>query len=203
MKRLINLAAILLIMALGLNLQAQTIGVKAGLNFSNMLIKAGDNKVDDIKMKPGFHIGATYEMPFGDMLSFEPGLLISTKGYKIDGNPDDFTYNLVYVEIPLNAKTYFDLGGIEVYAIAGPYLGLGVTGKGKLGDNSEDVEWGSGEDDASRFDFGLNIGAGVKFGAIEAGLGYGLGLGNLSNEDDETYRHRVIGISVAYKLGMD
>jgi len=192
-----------MVMAFAVNAQAQTFGVKAGLNLSSMVIKVNDEKADDILMKPGFHLGATYEMPFGDMLAFEPGLLLSTKGYKMDGDPDDFVFNLMYVEIPLNAKTYFDLGGLELYALAGPYLGFGLSGKGKMGDDSEDVEWGSEKTEANRLDYGLNIGAGVKIGAIEAGIGYGLGLGNMSNADDVSYKHRVLGVSFAYKLGLD
>lgn len=203
MKQLFRLTAILMVMSFAMNAQAQTFGLKAGLNLASMVIKVDDEKADDIKTKPGFHIGVTYEMPFGDMLAFEPGLLLSTKGYKMDGNPDDFVFNLMYVEIPLNAKAYFDLGELKLFAIAGPYIGIGITGKSKLGDDSEDVEWGTDTGEANRIDFGVNIGAGVQIGAIEAGIGYGLGLGNMSNADDVSFKHRVFGVSVAYKLGMN
>ena len=33
-------------------------------------------------MKPGFHVGLTAEFPLNEMLSFEPAVLLSTKGYK-------------------------------------------------------------------------------------------------------------------------
>ena len=33
-------------------------------------------------MNPGFHIGATMDYPFSDVLSLETGLLLSTKGVK-------------------------------------------------------------------------------------------------------------------------
>lgn len=203
MKQLFRLTVILMVMAFAMNAQAQTIGLKAGLNMASMVIEVDDEKADDIKMKPGFHIGATFEMPFGDMLAFEPGALLSTKGYKLDGDPDDYVFNVMYVEVPLNAKAYFDIGEVKLFALAGPYIGIGVTGTSKVGDESEDIEWGTEVDEANRIDYGLNIGAGVQIGAIEAGIGYGLGLGNMSNADDHSYKHRVLGISVAYKLGMN
>lgn len=62
---------------------AQNFGVKAGLNLSNMLVK-NDYRTysDDFKMNPGFYVGATAEFPLSDLLSFETGLLLSTKDSK-------------------------------------------------------------------------------------------------------------------------
>ena len=137
-----------------------------------------DTYSDDFKMKPGFHVGVTAEFPFSDMVSFETGLLLSTKGYKISEEESimgetikiEGKANLLYIDIPLTAKATFDVGGAKLYGTFGPYLGFGLSGKSKTevsgGGESEteeeDVKWGSGDDDdLKRLDFGLTIGAGA------------------------------------------
>ena len=66
------------------------------------------------------------------------------------------------------------------------------------------MKWGSDdEDDFKRLDFGLGIGAGVAFNAFEVGLGYALGLANISSytEGGSKASHKVFSVSVAYKFG--
>lgn len=201
---------------------AQTFGIKAGLNLSNMLMKDNDQTYsDDFKMNPGFHFGATAEIPIVEMLSFETGLLISTKGFKTSGESSEsgFTYeyktkmNLIYLDIPLTAKATFDLGGAKIYGAFGPYLGMGLTGKtkteatvnGSSDTNSEDVSWGSDaeNDDLKRLDFGVSVGAGIEISSIQVGLSYELGLANISPYTDGGAKigNRVLGLSVGYKFG--
>ncbi|MDD4373672.1 MAG: porin family protein [Bacteroidales bacterium] len=209
MKNLIKLLILVFAFSAATETFAQTFGVKAGLNLSNMLVKNDDHTFsDDYKMKPGFHVGVTAEFPFSDMVSFETGLLLSTKGFKESEGDAKFNANLLYIDIPLTARTTFDVGGAKIYGTFGPYLSMGLSGKYKFEDGSEseeeDVKWGSGdEDDLKRLDFGLTIGAGLALNAIEVGLSYNLGLANVASTSDGGFKsnHRVIGVSVAYKLG--
>ena len=199
-----------------LSSSAQTFGVKAGLNLSNMVVKDDDETYsDDFKLKPGIHIGGTAEFEINDMVSFEPGALISMKGYRTKEEEGDAkyvgSYNLTYLEIPLNAKATFDLGSIKAFGFAGPYIAVGLAGKAKSkvtidGDtekDSESVEWGSDDDKTKRLDFGLNIGAGAQLtDEMSLSLSYGLGLGNLSNNTDNgaKVKNRVIALSFGYKF---
>lgn len=201
---------------------AQTFGVKAGLNLSNMLAKDDDDTYsDDYKMNPGFNIGATAEFPITEMFSFETGLLLSTKGFKISeeetfmGETWKFEgkMNLFYLDIPLTAKASFNLGGTKIYGVFGPYIGMGISGKNKveftaMGEtetDEKDIKWGSDEDedDLKRFDFGLTMSAGIEISSIQFGLSYGLGLANISPYTDggTKFSNRVLGISVGYKFG--
>lgn len=216
MKKIFTYSIALFAMSSTLTTSAQSFGVKAGLNLSTQLAKNDDDTYsDDYKLKPGIHVGGTAEFELMDMITFEPGVLISTKGYRMKEEEGDYksvsTLNLVYLEIPLNAKATFDLGGINVFGYAGPYLAVGLTGKAKSkvtvdGDtekDSESVEWGSDDDKAKRLDFGLNFGAGAQLtDELSVSLGYGLGLGNLSNYTDNgtKIKNRVIALSVGYKL---
>jgi hypothetical protein len=220
MKNLTKLIIVVIAFTMTTGLFAQDFAVKAGLNLSNMLMKEdGDTYSDDFKMRTGFHVGATVEFPINELFSFETGLLLSTKGFKVSEEEtyDGETYeydeklNLLYFDIPLTAKVSFDAGGVKIYGLFGPYLGMGLTGKYKweetyAGDTESDeesVEWGSDadEDHLKRFDFGLTMGAGVEISSIQIGLTYGLGLANISSADDEEQvNNRVLGISFGYKF---
>lgn len=222
MKYIVKLFVVLIAFTMATNeLFAQNFGLKGGLNLSTMLIKDDDTYIDDFKMKPGFNIGATAEFPLAEMISFETGLLLSTKGFKISEEETfmgetiemEGKMNLLYLDIPLTAKATFDLGGAKIYGVFGPYLGIGLIGKiksettydGETETDEEDIEWGSDEDesDLKRLDFGLTMGAGVEINFIQIGLTYGLGLANISPYTDggSKINNRVLGLSVGYKFG--
>jgi hypothetical protein len=195
-------------------------GVKAGINLANMLAKNNDETYSDyFKMKPGFHVGATLEFPIVKRFSFETGLLLSTKGVKANEKYtlDYVTYeskakiNLYYLDIPLTAKVFFDIGCAKIYGAFGPYLGIGLKGKskwettamGKTETENENIKFGSADDQTKRLDYGLTAGAGVEINSVQIGISYGYGLANLNNNTDNGAKtqNRVLGISVGYKFG--
>ena len=222
MKNLLKLLIVVIGFTMTTGSYAQTFGVKAGLNLSNMLVEDDDDTYsDDFKVNPGFHVGATAEFPITELFSFETGLLLSTKGVKVSEEETfmgetvkyDQILNLIYLDIPLTAKASFDLGGARIYGVFGPYIGMGLSGKSKfeitaMGEtetDEEDIKWGSDEDedDLKRLDLGLTMGAGVEISSIQIGLSYGLGLANISTYTDggSKISNRVLGISVGYKFG--
>ncbi len=222
MKKIKNLLFILLLISLASSSFAQSFGVKAGLNLSNMTSKDDDDTYsDDYKMLPGFHVGIVADIPFSDMFSFEPGLLLSTKGFKFEESEEymgetmesKMKASLYYIDIPLNLKASFGSEDTKFYGTFGPYIGMGLSGKSKseitfMGEtesDEEDIKWGSDkeEDDMKRFDFGVSVGAGVQFGSITVGAGYAIGLANLSpyTENGYTLKNKVISVSVGYMFG--
>lgn len=142
-------------------------------------------------------VGAEFEI--NNLIRFEPGLLLTTKGFKADNWASDYKVNLLYLEIPLNAKAYFNAGSLKLYGLLGPYVGIGLTGKIKYEDDNlddDDIDWGSDNGELKRLDFGLNIGAGIDLGQFQVGLQYGLGLVDLGYSDS----HRVFSINAGYKF---
>lgn len=197
---------------------AQTIGVKAGLNMSNMLMKDNNGtSSDDFKMNPGFHIGPTAEFPLNDMFSVETALLFSTKGFKTSEGSDGFEYEgkliNLYIDLPVTAKAVFPVGSIKIFGELGPYIGMGLSGKskyeitygGETESDSEAVNWGSDaeNDDFKRLDFGLVAGAGVEISSIRIGVSYGYGLANISSYTEEGAKvsNRVLSVSAGYRFG--
>lgn len=161
MKNLFKLFVIVLLLGYGTQTFAQTFAAKAGLNFTNLLVKDDDKTYSsDYKTKVGFHLGGTAEFGFTDMFSLETGLFLSTQGYKVNNSLSDMTTNLFYLNIPIMGKARYELNDdINLYGVFGPYIGFGLSGKIKSGDNSTSIDWGtSDDDDLKRFDFGWIIG---------------------------------------------
>lgn len=203
---------------------AQTFGLKAGFNLSNFDSKSNhgssgdyDSFSYDLKLNPGFHFGATAEFAVAKSFSLETGLLLTTKGFKnkyiyidyygvetnINGNSTFY-----YIDIPLNAKTTFDLGNKKLYGALGPYIGFGIgysfkdetTGNSQTYKHNSGFILGSGLN--SRIDFGLNIGCGIIINAFQFGVTYSLGLANsmYNPGNAETAKNRVLGLSIGYRF---
>src|SRR4030095_4562128 len=89
---------------------ALKLGVKGGVNFSNLYV----DDVDDENMKAGLNLGLFAKIPITKRLSFQPEILYSSKGSKITYNnilgSGTYRFNLNYVEVPL----------LAVVNIAGP-----------------------------------------------------------------------------------
>lgn len=196
--------------------------LKAGLNLSNQYEKDNEESYDGYIMKPGFHIGFTAEFPSTETVSFESGVLISTKGYKSSVQyPSSFngteyyegSENLIYLEIPLTAKFYYRVDKSIVYGIIGPYCCFGLGGKDKLkvtyGENShtdtEKITFGSGEDDWYKIaDFGLIAGGGFEMRRVQVSLTYNIGLSSISSYTEDGYKivNRTLQLSFGYKFDL-
>jgi hypothetical protein len=223
MKNLTKVFLVAMIVSFATESFAQVnFGIKAGVNLANMIMKDDDNTYsDDYKSKLGFQVGPVVEFGFNDMISLETGLLLSTKGYKVEDSGSDMginweyddKINIMYLNIPVNARVGFGVGGMRIYGAVGPYFGVGLSGKykgeytlnGETEEEEEDLDFGNDEDesDLKRLDYGLSIGAGAAFGAFEVGLNYDLGLANLSpnTENGNKINNRVFSITAAYKFG--
>lgn len=222
MKKVSQILILFVLVAFAKESFSQEFGVKAGLNFSNMLAKDNDVTLsDDYKSKLGFQFGPVVEFPFSDLLSLETGLMFTTRGFKTEDSGSSFgvdweskrSVNVNYLDIPINLRAGFDVGSMRIYGNFGPYIGIAMSGKykgeytygGVTEEEDEKIEIGSDkeEDDLKRTDLGLNIGAGVGINAFEVGLNYGLGLANLSPSTENGFKmnNKVFSITVAYKFG--
>lgn len=188
--------------------QAQiSFGPRIGANFADFGYRTESLAVPNGQMRLGAQIGVAANVGFGK-LAFQPAVLYSQKGYRVDledsDNNSTETYQekhrLNYLEIPLNVVyTSGETEGLQVFA--GPYVGLGLSGKNEVegkttsGNNSlsfkrdEEVEFvkQEGTDNTKsyyrRLDAGATFGVGYKTGPIQVQLGYGLGLSNLLPND--------------------
>ena len=159
--------------------QDRRMGVKGGLNLSNLYV---DN-VDDENARIGFHLGVYGQIFSTETFAIQPELLYTTKGTEIewDGTVDQtIDFNLNYLELPVLAV--FKLGdAAEIHA--GPYfgylLGANMNTEGDLGGTTEDLD----RDNFNSLDFGLTGGFGLNFGAVQVGARYNFGLSEIADSD--------------------
>lgn len=173
MKRLFLLASLIL-GCIGAA-QAQSYGIKAGVNFASF---RGDN-ADDFNVLTGFHVGAVAELQIFDHLSVQPEFLYSTQGAKTKTTD----YEMSYLTLPVVAKIYFtDSFNIQ----AGPQFGLLINES----DSVEGLE-------SNTYDFGV-VG-GMEFFISDGffvNARYNAGLSRLSDNLD--LKNSVVQISVGY-----
>ncbi|TFH36209.1 MAG: PorT family protein [Bacteroidia bacterium] len=219
MRKTSKLLLVILLSFLSYQAFGQKYGIRGGFNLANQVWQEdGDTYSADFKSKPGFHIGGIIEFPFTDLLSLETGLILDTKGLNWKEGDSGFSYeenySLYYLDVPVVLKAVIEVGGsIGVYAVAGPYFGMGLSGKSKWvyestgGDESgeDKVEWGSDPeiDHFKRPDFGLTFGGGVDIKGIQVGVTYDLGLANISSYTDNNAKinNRVLRITGCYWFG--
>jgi len=181
--------------ALVTNARAQestTFGLRAGVNFTNVNGKdfEGD-KIEDNKLKTGFHIGVNAEIPVAPEFYIQPGVLFTTKGAKDDESKAKS--NISYIEVPINFLYKPELGGGKLLLGVGPYVAFGVGGKVNP-DNGDDVDiefekeitgaqYLSGKPYLKRFDAGGNLLFGYEMSnKVSVQLNAQLGMVNINPE---------------------
>lgn len=80
-----------------------SIGLKTGMNISNVYDSEGEEFVADSKL--GFAIGGFLTIPIGQLLAIQPELLFSQRGFKSSGRIIGGNYNMTrtseYIDVPI------------------------------------------------------------------------------------------------------
>jgi len=117
-------------MAIGQNSEKGKISfaILGGINFQNLTGKdiSGDKLENDMIM--GYHAGLNIQMPVAGEIYFQPGLIFSTKGARKITGPFTSTYNISYIELPLNMVYKGRLGNGYVLLGFGPYIAFAIGG---------------------------------------------------------------------------
>lgn len=203
MKKNLKFLLVIFCLFVAISVQAQIkFGPKIGLNLSTMTLKQSGISYDS-KTRAGLHLGLIGEMPLQNNFNIQTGFFFSMKGSKFSGSSSDLTISPNYLEIPVNALYKYELGSAKLLLFAGPYFAYGIGGKIKVNSESEDIKFGSGDNNNMKaFDMGLNFGAGIEISDFQITAQYGLGLANLASvtTNDEKMKNRVFGISIAYLM---
>lgn len=200
-------------------LKAQSISIKGGLSLSNVLDKDEDvTYSEDYKMQPGFHLGGLVDFPLNNTFAFQTGLNIDSRGFKIKMEDDLFdakmeaNINIYYISIPLTFKAQYTINDkVNLFGLAGGYASMGLYGHYKnkitfMGDSDTDtgdISMGDNSDDSViRPDMGLSFGAGLTYNKLIFGVGYDLGLLNISSYQGhgQTNKNRSLKISVGWQF---
>jgi hypothetical protein len=184
----------------------QYVGVKGGLNWSNLSISEGtaDSRI-------AYHVGGYLNLPVGEMLSIQPELQFSARGAATSYDSDvlgfdlegETSFNLNYIDLPVMAVIHL---GDALQLEAGPYVGFLANSKiesdGDLGEFDVDLD----NDSFKSLDYGLAAGLAVNFNALQIGARYMHGLQEIQDsEGAELFlgdaKNRVIQVFAALRIG--
>lgn len=192
-------------------------GVRLGMNINKIYWTYEGVEDDEMKSKVGFNLGGACSVNLTRKLPLfvETGLYLQYKGAKEKGGDGDESYEgkykIWYLEIPAVLSYHIDIDRFTVQPFAGVYYALGIGGKMKgsytyQGVTETDKEDLFGKDENGdynyfkRSDFGLRFGCGLAYESIYFGLGYDLGLTNISQFDNEESKNRSFFITLGYNF---
>jgi hypothetical protein len=195
--------------------QSLKVGFKGGVNYSNMAGNLQDENLYSNKF--AFHGGIGTQLNLlGDLLSVNPELLYSQKGYNyldqevmINGieHENKGKRNYSYVDLPLLLKVKASGFFVE----AGPQIGylVGIQDKKEQSVNNiedKDVEWLS-KDGLAEWEAGYVAGLGFQANnGLSLGLRYNGRINSLVKQDADrnwtNARHSVVQLQLGFLLGL-
>ncbi len=147
MKKLFIMAFALLV-AGKVSAQGPSFGIKGGVSFSNII------ETDDSDFKTdyntGYNAGVFINIPIVSVLSFQPELMFSQKGYKYKSDVllGTLTQTTNWIEVPILAKIS-PVSGFNIYL--GPQVSFLTKTNTKYDGTSTTVDQTTYEDDADKF----------------------------------------------------
>lgn len=105
-----------------------TLGIKGGVNFSNVIYKSDTAKWDSYGVAPSFHVGGYGRIKVTELISLSTELLVSDKGFRENGSAFLSKSHLLYANVPVLANfQIIPKLGLEL----GPEFGLLIASWGK------------------------------------------------------------------------
>jgi hypothetical protein len=174
--------------------------------------------------RPGFQLGASWQVPLTNRLNFEPGLSYANRGvgyeseesgYEVpgDGPGGSYSYSygqkktLHYLELPLFVSGSV-LDGLDLYG--GPQVAFLLGAKMVNESNGETTSTEKGTDGLNKVDLGISAGARYQIPNtfFSVSLGYYQGLSNLNSKseyagygyEEPKYRTRAARLGVQYNF---
>ena len=155
-----------------------------------------------------FNIRAIAQMPVKDGFWLEAGLGIAGKGSLVYNDGLTTATHLTYLELPVSIIRKFKFTDLGLFYVgAGGYLAMGLGGYLDYqtpGSNTSDhVRFGR-EDDARKFDTGLDFSTGFEFkNKLTFNIGYSLGLNNIASDTQQdsgtsVVKNREFAIGLGY-----
>ncbi|WP_298648645.1 porin family protein [uncultured Proteiniphilum sp.] len=176
-------------------------GVKAEVGLNN---PSFSSEVFEVENLTSYSIGPSLEMMFPFAVAdfgIEASLLYNDNRMTVSNlTGETRTSSDVsnrYLNLPVNAKAKFGLGGLplKLFATAGPYVGYLISGdKIDLNDIQKDIK-------AKEFQAGANIGVGIELlRMFQVGLNYGVQLTDNYALDEPNWRDPLNGKTQTWSI---
>lgn len=127
-----------------LNAQKISLGVRGGILINNMEINDAFDDGYENKGVTGLQFSVPLEIAFGNMFAIQPEIMYGSHGVKLTieetGTDNGITYSVKNeialkintLEIPVVAKVKFGSNKLKFNVFAGPSIGFGMNGEGKV-----------------------------------------------------------------------
>ncbi|AFD08419.1 porin family protein [Solitalea canadensis] len=195
------------------NVVAQNVkfGIRGGLNlskvssFSYKTNNGTSEQAVSTEYKPGFHAGVYADIGINNLISIQPEIIYSQKGYRTNysflGVDRTTTVSYNYLDIPFMAKIKTGTG-FNVFA--GPAVSFLMDRKVKDSGDDGSFETGDGvidEDNFRKADIGGVVGGEYDFGKFNLGARYNFGLQKLDKNDASVKaRNNNIQVSLGFNF---
>jgi|SRR6185437_5356020 len=206
--------------------------IQGGANLAN-ITTSNSGATQKNNLLTTFNAGVMYRSNRNEPIALEAGLLLEGRGSKSDNyitsSTDDnyikTKFNPLYLELPVNFILRLPLQGkSNIFINAGPYVAMGIGGKssvetkflGAVTNSTSNIQFnnddpttseqeGARYDRLKRFDYGLNLGAGVDFKKVLVKVNYGYGLAKINstqtdNSSNDKNKYRTVSISLGIPL---
>ncbi|MEO9070688.1 MAG: porin family protein [Ginsengibacter sp.] len=221
MKKLIIITITIFLFA---NAKSQ-VYIQGGLSLAN-ISNSNSGSVNQNNTLGTFNGGILARSNSSGALAFESGILLDGRGAKVEGSSGSanykVTFNPLYLELPVNVIFRLPLSSTaNIFINGGPYVAFGIAGKSKFegqlgsisGSQTENIQFTDADPNDNdqvysklkRFDYGLNIGAGLDLKAVLLKVNYGYGLAKIdskqtNNDQNDKDKYRTISISLGIPL---
>lgn len=186
-----------------------SIDPQAGLTLSKIRVKNDGEDAKYLDTHVGFSAGAAAKYDLTKGFYIKPGVNYTMLGGKEDlaaGAVETTTFHFVTIPVDFGYDYTLSATAGKVFAEVGPYARVGIAGtreietaSGEIIDN--DFDFGNEVSELKPFDWGFSMGVGYEtpWGIYVKGS-YDLGLGNLSNIDDQTMNIRNWNVGIGYRI---
>jgi hypothetical protein len=181
-----------------------TIGIRAGANFAN-IIKTNDKNFAT-QIKAGFNVGTFIDIPIVSILSLQPELQFSQKGYITNGSAfgNNYEYSVTtnFIEVPILAK----LKPTKDFAVlVGPQYSFLTSTSTKLKSGNNAIINNVNEDNNNlrKNILGGVIGLEATSNNVIIGLRYSLDFQRNNGDGTSTtpsYKNQVLAVMVGFKF---
>lgn len=183
----------------GLAFAQLKLGVKAGVNISNLSGYTSQDLINDVKGANSYQFGILAKVKLGNFFSLQPEVLLSMKGAELTNDqsnaalntlstlmgetiPNSLHLKTTYLEVPLNIQAGIGLGSLaRIYGQVSPYLSYLISDNV---DGAEDFYAAyknflsnyDGAQPLNSFDYGIGLGAGVEVLFLQLSVKYDFSL---------------------------
>lgn len=177
------------------------VGIKAGVNFSNVYDEQGQDFV--AKGKAGFAAGGFIAIPIGKFFGVQPEIMYSQKGYKATGNVLGFNYDYSKTTSYLDIPILLQVKPIPILAfVAGPQFSYLLDTKTEFnGSSSTTTEASVNSGNYKKNIFGFVIGADLNIDhfLISGRAGWDISKSDVDgNSSEPRYKNQVIQLGVGF-----